>query len=164
MSKYTINPCIAHGMSNEIGSVEIGKLADLVLWRPAFFGVKPEMIIKGGHIVWAQMGDPGASIPTPQPILSRPMFAAKGRAASECSIAFVSRRCVESGVGASYALQKRVMAIHGTRNISKHDMVLNNSLPVIEVDPETYEVKADGVLLTCEPDSALPMSQRYFLF
>ena len=141
LAKYTINPCVAHGMSEEIGSVEVGKLADLVLWKPAYFGVKPEMIIKGGHIAWAQMGDPGASIPTPQPILGRPMFASKGRAASACSIAFVSRRCVQSGVGASYHLNKPLMAIHGTRSISKLDMVLNNSLPVITVDPETYEVR-----------------------
>ena len=164
IAKYTINPCIAHGMGSEIGSVEVGKLADLILWKPAYFGVKPEIVVKGGYIAWAQMGDPGASIPTPQPVLGRPMFAARGAAAAHCSIAFVSKRCIASGVGAGYQLQKPLCAVRNTRTIGKRDMILNDALPNITVDPETYKVHADGVLLACEPAKVLPMAQRYFMF
>jgi urease alpha subunit len=166
VAKYTINPCIAHGMAHEIGSVETGKLADLVLWKPAFFGVKPEIVLKGGYIAWAQMGDPNASIPTPQPVYMRPMFASRGLAASKCSIAFVSARCLANDTGASYAatLKKPQRAVRGTRRIGKKDMILNDAMPAIAVDPETYLVTADGVALTCEPADTLPMGQRYFLF
>lgn len=165
VAKYTINPCIAHGMSTLIGSVSVGMLADLVLWKPAFFGVKPEIVLKGGNIAWAQMGDPNASIPTPQPVFMRPMFAARGVAASKSSYVFVSKRCISSGTAQSYQLQKNVMAIHNTRTIGKKDMVLNDATPNITVDPETYQVRVDGAApLTCEPVSVLPLSQRYFLF
>jgi urease alpha subunit len=164
IAKYTINPCVAHGMSHVIGSVEVGKLADLVLWNPAFFGVKPQMIIKGGHIAWAQMGDANASIPTPQPCYMRPMFAANPTAASSSSITFVSRRCVDSGTAASYGLKKSLMPIENTRRIGKSDMKLNSATPHITVDPETYKVVADGVHMTCEAAAILPMAQRYFLF
>jgi len=164
IAKYTMNPCIAHGMADEIGSVEVGKLADLVLWKPSYFGVKPELIIKGGYIAWAQMGDANASIPTPQPVMGRPMFASKSKAASSCSIAFVSRRCIETGKAASYGLSKPMKAISNTRTIGKKDMVHNSALPHIVVDPETYEVTADGVPLKCPPVDVLPMAQRYFLF
>jgi urease alpha subunit len=164
IAKYTINPCIAHGLAEHVGSVEVGKLADLVLWDPAFFGAKPEMIIKGGNIVWAQMGDFGASIPTPQPVAGRAMFASQGRAASSSSLAFVSRSCVDSGVAASYHLQKPTIAVRNTRSIGKRDMVLNDALPLIRVEPETYEVTADGELLTCAPAEVLPLAQRYFLY
>ena len=163
VAKYTINPCVAHGIANEVGSVEVGKLGDLVLWAPAFFGVKPEIVIKGGQIAWAQMGDANASIPTPQPVIMRPMFAAQPSAAPTCSVAFVSRRCLESGVAASYGLKKRVVAVRGCRNIGKADMKLNDATPVVTVDPETYEVKADGVVMDCEPVDVLPMAQRYFV-
>eukprot|EP01041_Mallomonas_annulata_P010749 gene10749-22458_t len=159
LAKYTINPCVAHGMGHVIGSVEKGKLADLVLWKPGFFGAKPEMIIKGGHVTWSQMGDPGASIPTPQPVQMRPMFAAYGKASSSTSFAFVSKRCVDSGVGAGYGLSKTLEAVKDTRNIGKRDMKLNDVCPVIAVDPETYRVTADGVHLTCEPASVLPLAQ-----
>ena len=162
IAKYTINPCIAHGIAHEIGSVEVNKFADLVLWKPAFFGVKPEMIIKGGHIAWAQMGDANASIPTPQPVYMRPMFGAQPFAAGLTSLAFVSRRCVDSGTAASYNLTKRVVAVVGTRNIGKKDMKLNSSMPHVTVDPETYVVEADGVVMDCEPVSTLPMAQLYF--
>jgi urease alpha subunit len=164
IAKYTINPSIAHGIAEHVGSVEVGKLADLVLWDPAFFGAKPEMVIKGGHIAWAQMGDSGASIPTPQPLQGRPMFASRSRAASNCSIAFVSQSCVDSGVAASYRLQKPTVAVRNTRSIGKRDMVLNDALPTIRVDPETYEVTADGELLTCAPAHVLPLAKRYFLY
>lgn len=163
VAKYTINPCIAHGISHVIGSVEVGKLADLVIWNPAFFGVKPELVLKGGHIAWAQMGDANASIPTPQPVASRPMFAAKGQAASRASIAFVSKRCIDSGVGLSYQLKKPLLAVVNTRDITKQSMKLNNATPVVKVDPETYCVTADGEELRCEPVDVIPMSQRYFL-
>jgi urease subunit alpha len=163
VAKYTINPCVAHGIANEVGSVEVGKLADLVMWAPAFFGVKPEIVLKGGQIAWAQMGDANASIPTPQPVVMRPMFAAQPSAAPTCSVAFVSRRCLETGVAASYGLKKRVVAVRGCRNIGKADMKLNDATPVVTVDPETYEVKADGVVMECEPVDVLPMSQRYFV-
>lgn len=164
ISKYTINPAIAHGVSHLVGSVETGKLADLVLWRPAFFGAKPEMVIKGGFIAWAQMGDANASIPTPQPVLMRPMFGAFSRAGGPISAAFVSRLCLERGVAEGYGLTKQIQAVSGCRGIGKRSMRWNDALPKITVDPETYEVRADGVPLKCEPASSLPLAQRYFLF
>jgi urease subunit alpha len=164
IAKYTINPAIAHGMGHLIGSVEVGKLADLVLWRPAFFGAKPEMVIKGGHIAWSQMGDPNASIPTPQLVSMRPMFGALGRAVGTTSIAFVSQAAAAAGVGAAYGLNKRVEPVRRCRGIGKADMKLNDRTPAISVDPETYKVTADGEYLTCEPARRLPLAQRYFLF
>ena len=164
VAKYTINPAIAHGMADHIGSVSVGKLADLTLWNPAFFGVKPELVIKGGVIAWAQMGDPNASIPTPQPILMRPMFGGYGRAASPISIAFVSQACHEQQGTKDYGLQKRVEPVVGCRSIGKKDMKLNDATPEITVDPETFRVTADGEHLTCEPAETLPLAQRYFLF
>jgi len=164
LSKYTINPAIAHGMSHLIGSVEVGKLADLVLWKPAFFGAKPEMVIKGGVIAWSQMGDPNASIPTPQPVFMRPMFGSFGRATGPCSIAFVSQLCLSKGTVRAYGLSKRVEAIKGCRKLGKKDLKWNSATPKIEVDPETYEVRADGELLVCEPAHVLPLAQRYNLF
>jgi urease subunit alpha len=164
LAKYTINPAIAHGMSHRIGSVETGKLADLVLWKPAMFGAKPEMVIKGGVIAWAQMGDPNASIPTPQPVVMRPMFGAFGTAAGNTSIAFVSALCKSRGVAKSYGLTKRIEAVKNCRAIGKKDLKWNNAMPEIRVDPETYQVHADGELLTCQPAKTLPLAQRYFLF
>jgi urease subunit alpha len=164
IAKYTINPAITHGIAHEVGSIEIGKLADLVLWRPAFFGVKPAMIIKGGMIVAAPMGDPNASIPTPQPVHYRPMFGALGGARAATSVSFVSQAGMESGMAARLGLHKRLVPVMRTRALSKRDMILNDYLPHIEVDPQTYEVRADGQLLTCEPASVLPLAQRYFLF
>jgi urease subunit alpha len=165
IAKYTINPAIAQGMANEIGSVEVGKLADLVLWSPAFFGVKPDLVIKGGSIACAPMGDPNASIPTPQPVHYRPMFGAIGRAMVESCITFVSAAALDAGVAHAYRLQRRLVPVSNTRaGIGKRSMIHNNATPVIEVDAETYEVRADGVLLTCEPATVLPMAQRYFLF
>jgi len=164
LSKYTINPALAHGMAHIIGSVEKGKLADLVLWKPAFFGAKPEMVIKGGVIAWSQMGDPNASIPTPQPVIMRPMFGSFGKASGPCAISFVSQAAKQRGVGKSYGLSKRIEAVKGCRIVSKRDMKWNNALPKITVDPETYEVRANGELLTCEPAKVLPLAQRYFLF
>jgi urease subunit alpha len=164
ISKYTINPAIAHGMSRFIGSVEKGKLADLVLWKPALFGAKPEMVIKGGVIAWSQMGDPNASIPTPQPVFMRPMFGGFGRAPGTCSVTFVSQACKSKGIARRYGLNKRIEAVSGCRKIGKKDMKWNDTLPKITVDPETYEVRADGELLTCEPAKVLPLAQRYFLF
>jgi urease subunit alpha len=164
VAKYTINPAIAQGMSHLVGSVEVGKLADLVLWRPAFFGAKPELVLKGGFIAWAQMGDANASIPTPQPLVMRPMFGALGGAVGATSVAFVSRDALEAGVAGTYQLSKRVEAVRGCRAIGKRHMRLNDALPRIEVDPETYEVRADGVLLSSEPAARLPLAQRYFLF
>ena len=164
ISKYTINPAISHGMAHLIGSVEVGKLADLVLWRPAFFGAKPELVLKGGIIAWAQMGDPNASIPTPQPVYMRPMFGAFGSAPGPISIAFVSRACHHNGVAAKYGLAKRIEPVRGCRKLTKRDMKWNDTLPKITVDPETYQVVADGELLRCEPASVLPLAQRYFLF
>jgi urease subunit alpha len=164
ISKYTINPAIAHGMSHVVGSIEVGKLADLVLWRPAFFGAKPEMVIKGGVIAWSQMGDPNASIPTPQPVYMRPMFGSFGGAPGLCSLAFVSKLCHEEGVAAEYGLTKRIEAVRNCRNIGKRDLKWNDALPKIAVDPETYEVRADGELLKCEPAKVLPLAQKYFLF
>jgi urease subunit alpha len=164
IAKYTINPALSHGMAHVIGSIEVGKLADLVLWKPAFFGAKPEMIIKGGFIAWSQMGDPNASIPTPQPVLARPMFGAFGSAPGSISLAFVSKACRDDGVAAGYRLAKRVEAVHGCRQLSKKDMKWNDATPKITVDPETYEVTADGELLVCEPAKILPLAQKYFLF
>ncbi len=163
VAKYTINPARAHGMADEIGSIEIGKLADLVLWKPALFGSRPEMILKGGVIVQAQMGDPNASIPTPQPSFSRPMFGAFGGGVGYCSVAFVSAASVEK-VSTEYGLSKRVLAVKGCRSVAKKDMALNDYLPNISVDPETYRVMVDGVHLTCEPAQTLPLAQLYNLF
>ena len=164
IAKYTINPAICHGLSTHIGSIEIGKRADLVLWNPAFFGVKPEMVILGGSIAVAQMGDPNASIPTPQPVYTRPMFASYGRAVEHSAVCFVSQAAQDKNLAADLGLAKQTQAVQNTRNISKADMVFNNHQPEIEVHPETYEVRADGELLTCEPATELPMTQRYFLF
>jgi len=164
VAKYTINPAISHGIAHEVGSIEAGKLADLVIWKPAFFGVKPELVVKGGLIVTAAMGDPSASIPTPQPVRYRPMFAAYGRAVGSTSVTFVSRTALEEGVPMRLGLQKRAIAVRGCRGLSKAAMIHNAYVPRMEVDAETYEVRADGQLLTCEPASVLPMAQRYFLF
>ncbi|MCY1040509.1 urease subunit alpha [Corallococcus sp. bb12-1] len=164
VAKYTINPAIAHGLSHEVGSVEVGKLADLVLWRPAFFGARPELVLKGGFIAWAQMGDANASIPTPQPYIMRPMFGARGRARGATSIAFVSGRALAEGTVQGLGLTKRLSAVVGCRKLGKKDMRLNDALPVITVDPETYEVRADGELLRCDPATWLPLAQRYSLF
>jgi urease subunit alpha len=164
VAKYTINPAVAHGMSHEIGNIEVGKWADLVLWRPAFFGVRPELVLKGGFIAWAQMGDPNASIPTPQPLKMRPMFGACGRAIGSTSIAFVSQRAaLEGGLG-ELELAKHIAPVKRCRGIGKRDMVHNDALPKITVDPETYEVRADGILLRCGPASKLPLAQLYHLF
>ncbi|CAN0025715.1 unnamed protein product [Ascophyllum nodosum] len=167
LAKYTINPALAHGMSHLLGSVEVGKLADLVLWKPSLFGAKPEMILKGGQPAWAQMGDPNASIPTPEPVEMRPMFAGKEgtAAAASCSVAFVSAASLgASGAVGGYGLRKRVEPVRGCRGVGKKDMKLNDKLPKMAVDPETYEVRADGELLTCEPAKSLPLSQKFFLF
>ncbi|MEZ5844404.1 MAG: urease subunit alpha [Hyphomicrobiaceae bacterium] len=165
IAKYTINPAIAHGVSRHIGSIEAGKLADLVLWSPAFFGVKPDMVIKGGVIAAAPMGDPNASIPTPQPVHYRPMFGSFGGARTATSLTFVSKAAAAAGIGGKLGLQKRVVAVENVRGgISKASMVLNDATPDIEIDAETYEVRADGELLVCEPAKELPMAQRYFLF
>nr|WP_311768050.1 urease subunit alpha [Zymomonas mobilis] len=164
IAKYTINPAISHGLSQEIGSIEDGKLADLVLWDPAFFGIKPDLVIKGGSIVYAMMGDPNASIPTPQPVHGRMMFGGYGRALTESCLTFVSQSALEADIGVELGLQRPLSAVSNTRNIGKHSMIHNDAMPIIEVDPETYEVRADGVLLTCEPAGILPMAQRYFLF
>jgi urease subunit alpha len=163
IAKYTINPAIANGIGQVVGSVEVGKIADLVLWKPAFFGVKPSLIVKGGMIVAAAMGDPNASIPTPQPVHYRPMFGAFGKAL-QTSVTFVSQAALNGGAVAKLGLTKPLVAVSDTRKLGKRDMKLNDALPVIEVDPETYAVRADGVLLTCEPAKVLPMAQRYFLF
>ncbi|MDT1986982.1 MAG: urease subunit alpha [Planktomarina sp.] len=164
IAKYTINPAIAHGISSEIGSITEGKRADLVLWDPAFFGVKPELVLMAGTIVCAQMGDPNASIPTPQPIYSRPMFGAFGRAVEKSAVCFVSAAAQEAGIGSKLGLAKQTVAVENTRNIGKSNLIHNTATPHMEVDPETYEVRADGELLTCEPATELPMAQRYFLF
>ena len=164
LAKYTINPAIAHGISNEIGSITEGKRADLVLWNPAFFGVKPEMVLLGGSIACAQMGDPNASIPTPQPVYSREMFGAFGRSLENSAVTFVSQASFERDIGSNLELRKKTIPIKNTRSINKSDMVYNNLCPTVEVDPETYEVKANGEILTCEPASELPMAQRYFLY
>ena len=164
IAKYTINPAIAHGISSEIGSITEGERADLVLWDPAFFGVKPELVLMAGTIVCAQMGDPNASIPTPQPIYSRPMFGAFGRAVEKSAVCFVSAAAQEAGIGSKLGLAKQTVAVENTRNIGKSNLIHNTATPHMEVDPETYEVRADGELLTCEPATELPMAQRYFLF
>ncbi|HBT00669.1 MAG TPA: urease subunit alpha, partial [Citreicella sp.] len=164
IAKYTINPAIAHGVSQHIGSIEEGKRADLVLWSPAFFGVKPEMVMMGGTIVCAQMGDPNASIPTPQPVYSRPMWGAYGRSVEHSAVTFVSEAAQADGLRDKLGLAKQTLAVKNTRGIGKRDLKLNDALPRIEVNPETYEVRADGELLTCEPARVLPMAQRYFLF
>jgi len=164
IAKYTINPAIAHGISHEVGSVEVGKLADLVLWRPAFFGVKPSLILKGGVIAMSLMGDANASIPTPQPVHYRPMFGSYGGSLERSSVTFVSQAAIQSNIRDSLGLKKDLIAVANTRKISKADMVLNDYRPTIEVDPQNYQVFADGTLLTCEPAASLPMAQRYFLF
>ncbi len=164
VAKYTINPAITHGISQYVGSVEEGKLADLCLWRPAFFGVKPEIVVKGGMIAWSQMGDANASIPTPQPVHMRPMFGSFAGARHATSLTFVSQAAKTREIPSQLGLHKTAITVSGTRQLSKRDMKLNDALPHIEVDPETYEVRADGELLTCEPATILPMAQRYFLF
>ena len=164
VAKYTINPAITHGIAAHVGSVEVGKLADLVLWQPMFFGVKPDLVLKAGTIALAAMGDPNASIPTPQPVHYRPMFASFGRALTASSVTFVSQAGLDAGIGESLGLAKALLAVANTRAIGKSDMVHNAATPAMEIDPETYTVRADGELLTCEPASVLPMAQRYFLF
>ena len=164
IAKYTINPAIAHGISHEVGSVEVGKLADLVIWRPAFFGVKPSLILKGGVIAMSLMGDANASIPTPQPVHYRPMFGSYGGSLERSSVTFASQAAIQSNIRDSLGLKKDLIAVSNTRKISKADMVLNDYQPTIEVDPQNYQVFADGTLLTCEPAASLPMAQRYFLF
>ena len=164
IAKYTINPALAHGIAHEVGSIEIGKLADIVLWKPAFFGAKPAMIIKGGMIVAAPMGDPNASIPTPQPVHYRRMFGAHGGALAHTSVTFVSNAALDADIGGKLGLCKRLVPVHGTRAVRKAHMVHNHYQPEMEVDAQTYEVRADGMLLTCEPAAVLPLAQRYFLF
>ena len=164
IAKYTINPAIAHGISHEVGSIEIGKRADLVLWSPAFFGVKPDMVIMGGSIACAQMGDPNASIPTPQPVYSREMFGAFGRSVEQSTVSFISQAAQTEGIQQKYGLSKQTLPVQNTREIGKSDLKLNTATPAIEVNPETYEVRADGELLTCQPAEIVPMAQRYFLF
>ena len=164
VAKYTLNPAICHGISGHVGSIEVGKRADLVLWKPAFFGVKPEMVLLGGSIAVAQMGDPNASIPTPQPVYTRPMFAAFGRSVENSAVCFISQAAENESIGDKLGLAKETKPVRNTRSVSKMDMALNNYLPDIEVHPETYEVRADGELLNCEPATELPMAQRYFLF
>ena len=164
IAKYTINPAITHGIASYVGSIEVGKLADLCLWRPAMFGVKPEMVLKGGLIAWAQMGDANASIPTPQPVYMRPMFASFGGAMHQTSLTFLSQAAIDRGIPELLNLQKNTAAVSKIRQLTKRDMKLNDAMPRMEVDSETYEVRADGELLTCEPATVLPMAQRYFLF
>src|SRR5947209_11049802 len=164
IAKYTINPAITHGISDYVGSIEPGKLADIVLWKPALFGAKPEMIIKGGMIIASKMGDPNASIPTPQPVIYRHMFGAYGKAVHKTCITFISQASVNNGVIDKYGLQKIVMPVKGCRDISKKDLIHNDQTPQIDVNPENYEVKVDGVHITCEPVSVVPLAQRYFLF
>ena len=164
LAKYTINPAITHGISHEVGSIEVGKLADLIVWRPAFFGVKPSLILKGGTIAAAAMGDANASIPTPQPVHYRPMFGSYGGAISAGSVTFVSQAALAAGIGARLGLKKRLVAVQGCRSVQKTDLIHNDYLPRIEVDPQNYQVRADGQLLWCEPADVLPMAQRYFLF
>jgi urease subunit alpha len=164
VSKYTINPAITHGIAHEVGSVEVGKLADLVLWRPAFFGTKPSLVLKGGMIATATMGDPNASIPTPQPAHYRPMFAAVGRAVGQTCMTFVSAWAMQDAVAQKLNLKRLIGVTRDVRHVTKADMIHNAWQPSIEVDPQTYEVRADGQLLTCEPADVLPMAQRYYLF
>ena len=164
VAKYTINPAIAQGIGSHVGSIEVGKIADLVVWKPMFFGTKPDMVIKAGMIAAAAMGDPNASIPTPQPVHYRPMFGAYGNALARSSFSFVSQAGIDAGIAAEFGLSKDLLAVSNTRNIGKKDMKLNDALPKMEVDPETYQVTADGELLTCQPVDTVPMAQRYFLF
>ncbi len=164
LAKYTINPALTHGVASHVGSIEVGKLADLVLWSPVFFGVKPELILKGGFIAWAVMGDPNASIPTPQPVIGRPMFGHYGKAPGGLSLSFVSQAAYENGGAQKLGLQKLAVPVQNCRAIGKKDLIHNDALPVVEVNPETYEVKADGQILTSEPAKELPLAQRYFLF
>jgi urease subunit alpha len=164
VAKYTINPAITHGIAHEVGSVEVGKIADLVIWKPEFFGVKPEMVLKSGFIAQAQMGDPNASIPTPEPTISRPMFGAFGRALTSTSFTFVSQAALDHEIPKRLGLQRRVSAVKNCRNVGKRDLKLNDALPKVEVNPETYIVTADGVPLICEPAIVLPLAQRYQLF
>ena len=163
ISKVTINPAIAHGINRFVGSIENGKIADLVLWKPSFFGVKPELVVKGGSIVWSQMGDANASIPTPGPVHGRPMFANYGQSLLKSSFTFLSKNAIELDIPNKLSLQKNCLAVENTRSINKLDLKLNNKLPNITVDPQTYEVFADGVLLSCEPLEEVPMAQKYFL-
>ena len=155
---------MTHGIADYVGSVEVGKLADLVLWKPMFFGVKPDLVLKSGTIAAAAMGDPNASIPTPQPVHYRPMFGSFGKSLTESSISFVSQAAMDAGIHEALALEKQVLAVNGTRSVKKRDMMLNDYQPKMEVDPETYEVRADGELLLCEPAEEVSMAQRYFLF
>jgi urease subunit alpha len=164
VAKYTINPAMTHGIAHEVGSIEVGKWADLVLWTPAFFGVKPSMVLKGGMIAIALMGDANASIPTPQPVIYREMFATRGMALPKTCLTFISQQAAESKIGERYGLRRQLVAVGGIRNLKKQDLIHNSWQPKIAVDPETYEVTADGELLTCEPAKVLPMAQRYFLF
>jgi len=164
IAKYTINPAIAHGIAHEVGSLEVGKLADLVLWKPAFFGAKPSVIVKGGMIAAAPMGDPNGSIPTPQPVHYRGMFGAHGGAVAETAVTFCSQAAIAAGVGEALGLDKRLVAVRDCRDVGKADMKLNDWQPEVSVDPQTYEVRADGELLTCEAAVELPLAQRYFLF
>jgi len=164
VAKLGINPALTHGIAHEVGSIEVGKWADLVLWQPAFFGVKPALILKGGFIAHAAMGDPNASIPTPQPVHYRPMFGSFGGALAQGSLTFLSQAGVAAGVPARAGLRKAIATVKGCRTVTKRDMVHNAWLPKMEIDAQTYEVRADGQLLTCEPATALPMAQRYFLF
>jgi len=164
IAKYSINPALTHGIADYVGSVEVGKLADLVLWKPMFFGVKPDLVLKSGTIAAAAMGDPNASIPTPQPVHYRPMFGSFGKSLTESSISFVSQAAIDTGIHEVLGLEKQVLAVNGTRSIKKSDMMLNDYQPKMEVDPETYEVRADGELLLCEPVEEVSMAQRYFLF
>jgi len=164
IAKYTINPALTHGIAKYVGSIEVGKLADLVVWHPAFFGVKPELVLKGGMIAYSVMGDPNASIPTPQPVMYRPMFASYGNALYRTSITFVSKTAFELGIPQQLNLQKMIQPVEHIRSLSKNDMVYNNAMPKIDVDPQTYEVRVDGTFITCEPAEVVPMAQRYFLF
>jgi urease subunit alpha len=164
VAKYTINPALSHGLAGIVGSVEVGKWADLCLWKPQFFGVRPEMVLKGGFIAYAQMGDPNASIPTPQPVFPRPMFGSFGRALSESSLLFVSKAGIANGMAQTLGLSKRLVGVENCRSVSKKDLKLNDETPKIDVNPDTYEVSIAGQVLTCEPASELPLTQRYFLF
>ncbi|SUU35657.1 urease subunit alpha [Actinobacillus seminis] len=164
IAKYTINPAIAHGISDYVGSLEVGKLADIMLWKPMFFGVKPECILKKGMISYAKMGDPNASIPTPQPFFYRPMFASQGQANSKSAVIFVSKSAFDADIRRQYGLNKETLAVQGCRDVGKKDLILNNVTPEITVDPERYEVRVDGEHITCEPSTTLPLAQRYFLF
>jgi urease subunit alpha len=164
VAKYTINPALAQGIADTVGSVEEGKFADLVLWDPAFFGVKPELVLKGGQIAYALMGDANASIPTPQPRTMRPMFGAYGKAVQKCSITFLSKAAIDAGVPSELGLEKVVRPVSGIRNLTKADLKYNDATPDIQVDPETYQVTVEGEDVTCKPADVLPMAQRYFLF